>query len=276
MELKTDTLSKAVFLDRPDIHEFLFHPRKASGMQRDGRIEEIVIEVTDGAAIGCRLHLGAKEYPTLLFFHGNGEIAHDYDPVGPLYLSGGLNFVVADYRGYGISTGVPTITSMLSDAYATLDHVIDLLDHKGHTGPLWIMGRSLGSAPAIEVAVNRQDAVSGLIVESGFAGVKDLLERLGIWPQDLHMDDDMLFSNADSIMKFKGPVLVIHAENDHIIPLAHGKQLYESAPGPGKAMKIILGADHNNIFALAGMKYFEYIKQFVYELPESGNSGRRS
>lgn len=265
MDLKTNTLSKARILDRDDILEFLFHPRKSSGMQPDSRVEEIAIDVADGVAIGCRLHLGEKQNPTLLFFHGNGEIAHDYDPIGSIYLSCGLNFVVADYRGYGISTGVPTISSMLGDAYATLDHVSDLLAHKGYAGPLWIMGRSLGSAPAVEVAFNRQDMISGLIVESGFAGVKDLLERLGIWPQALHLDEAMLFSNADAIMKFDGPVLIIHAEQDHIIPLEHGKQLYESAPGPKKAMKIIHGADHNNIFALAGKQYFEYIKQFVYE-----------
>lgn len=270
MDLKTNTLSKARFLDRGNIGEFLFHPRKSSGIPPESRIEEIAIDVADGVAIGCRLHLGEKKNPTLLFFHGNGEIAHDYDDIGPLYLSCGLNFVVADYRGYGISTGVPTISSMLEDAYATLDHVSDLLAHKGHGGPLWIMGRSLGSAPAIEVAVNRQDRISGLIVESGFAGVKDLLERLGILPQALQSDEDMLFSNADAIRKFKGPVLVIHAEDDHIIPIEHGKQLYNTAPGPKKAMKIIHGADHNNIFALAGKKYFEYIKDFVYESPESG------
>ena len=263
MALKTETLSKAGLLDRADILRFLFHPRKAGRTIPSGRVEEITVDVADDAVIGCRLHLGGEENPTILFFHGNGEIAHDYDPIGPVYISYGLNFIVADYRGYGISTGRPSISSMLSDAYASLEQIAGLLKEKGHTGPLWIMGRSLGSAPAIEVAVNRQDIVSGLIIESGFAGVKELLERLGILPGDLDISKAMLFSNADSIMLYQGPVLVIHAEHDHIIPLDHGKQLFESAPGPKKSMKIIYGADHNNIFALAGMNYFEYIRNFI-------------
>lgn len=264
MNAKTDTLSKAAFLDRPDVLDFLFHPRKAYGEASDAHIQEVAIGTPDEAVIGCRLHLGAIENPNILFFHGNGEIAHDYDPVGPLYNAFDLNFIVADYRGYGISTGSPTISAMLSDAYATLDHIGPMLAGKGYTGPLWVMGRSLGSAPAIEIAANCQDRVSGLIVESGFADVKDLLARLGILPPDLADDDTLFFSNAHSIMKYNGPVLVIHAEHDHIIPLDHGKTLYHASAGPRKSMEVIDGANHNNIFAVAGMTYFEYIKNFIF------------
>jgi fermentation-respiration switch protein FrsA (DUF1100 family) len=75
----------------------------------------------------------------------------------------------------------------------------------------------------------------------------------------------MFFSNADNIKNFKSPVLIIHAENDHIIPLDHGKQLYESTPAVHKLLKIIKGADHNNIFQKAGLSYFEDIKDFIYK-----------
>jgi pimeloyl-ACP methyl ester carboxylesterase len=104
-----------------------------------------------------------------------------------------LNFIVADYRGYGISTGNPTVSSMLSDAYIIFDHICSILDDKGYTGPVWIMGRSLGSAPAIEIAANRQERVAGLIVESGFAGVEDLLRRLGIFSESLGIDPTCFF-----------------------------------------------------------------------------------
>ena len=264
MDMNVDTIAKAGVLDRRDILGYLFHPRRAPAMPENNRITEITVDVGDDAVIGCRLHLSATENPNILFFHGNGEIAHDYDAIAPAYLSHDLNIIVADYRGYGISTGSPSITAMLADAYRTFDHINAMLEEGGHTGPLWVMGRSLGSAPAMELAANRRDRVAGLIVESGFAGVRDLLERLGILPQDLAESETVFFSNADNIIRYSGPVLIIHAEHDHIIPLDHGKHLYESAPGPRKSMKIIEGADHNNIFALAGMRYFEYIKNFIY------------
>ncbi len=263
MGLKTDTIEKAAFLDRPDILGFLFHPRRPSGTMTDDRIEEVTVNTADGESIGCRLHLGEKDNPNILFFHGNGEIAHDYDPIGPVFLSFGLNFIIADYRGYGISTGKPGVSAMLKDAYTVFDQIFALLKEKGHKGPLWVMGRSLGSAPAIEIAANRHDSVAGLIVESGFAGINDLLARLGIMPQDLMIDETMLFSNADGIRHFNGPVMIIHAEHDHIIPLTHGELLFESAPSTRKTMKIIYDADHNNIFALAGMTYFQDIHAFI-------------
>ena len=270
MGSKTDTIEKAALLDRSDILGFLFHPRRPSGTMTDDRIEEITVSTTDNASIGCRLHLGGKDNPTILFFHGNGEIAHDYDPIGPVYLSFGLNFIVADYRGYGISTGKPGVSAMLRDAYAVFDKICTLLEQKGHRGPLWVMGRSLGSAPAIEIAANRDDSVAGLIVESGFAGINDLLARLGILPRDLMIDEAMLFSNADGIRHFNGPVMIIHAEHDHIIPLEHGRLLFESAPTPRKTMKTIGGADHNNIFALAGMSYFQDIHAFIAHHGDGG------
>lgn len=262
-DVKSDTIAKAGVLDRRDILGYLFHPRRAPAMPENNRITEVTVDVGDDAVIGCRLHMAAAENPNILFFHGNGEIAHDYDAIAPAYLSHDLNIIVADYRGYGISTGSPSITAMLSDAYRTFDHINAMLEDGGHIGPLWVMGRSLGSAPAIELAANRRDRVAGLIVESGFAGVRDLLARLGILPKDLEGSDVVFFSNADSIKHYPGPVLIIHAEHDHIIPLDHGRHLYESAPGPQKSMEIIEGADHNNIFALAGMRYFEYIRTFI-------------
>ncbi len=256
-------ISRATALDRPEILKILFHPRKAPIVSEGSRADEITVKTPDNAVIGCRLHLDAPENPVILFFHGNGEIAHDYDTIGPIYLSYGINFVVADYRGYGISTGFPTISNLFADAYIVLDHIRNVLDGKGHKGPLWIMGRSLGSAPAIELAAGKGGIIDGLIVESGFAEVKDLLERIGILPHDLTGEPDAFFSSADTIRHFNGPVLIIHAEHDHIIPVDHGRKLHDSVPGPVKKLEIIPGADHNNIFAMAGMSYFETIRNFV-------------
>lgn len=59
--------------------------------------------------------LQKKNAPTLLFFHGNGEIVEDYDDIAQIYLKLGINFLPVDYRGYGRSTGSPTVTAMMRD-----------------------------------------------------------------------------------------------------------------------------------------------------------------
>lgn len=80
----------------------------------------------------------------------------------------GVNFLVADYRGYGLSGGVPTVSAMLGDSHHILDYARIRLEANGYGGPLVVMGRSLGSAPALELAAHR-DGIDGLIIESGFA-----------------------------------------------------------------------------------------------------------
>ena len=64
------------------INSFLFHPRK-SFQEMDEK--DMLIEVAKDVKIGVRFHLIDKSFPTLLFFHGNGEIVTDYDDIGQIY-----------------------------------------------------------------------------------------------------------------------------------------------------------------------------------------------
>lgn len=259
-------------LDRPEILQILFHPRPAPAMGPSEAVEEIGVKTPDGETVGCRLHLADADAPHILYFHGNGEIAHDYDDIGPVYNAFGINFIVADYRGYGISTGTPTVSAMRGDAYAVFDEVVRRLRQQNRSGPLWLMGRSLGSAPAVELAAARPDQIRGLIIESGFAHTAQLLDRLGAPAGAMGITDDSVFSNARKITRYNGPTLVIHAENDQIIPLPHGKTLYQESPAAQKALEVIAGADHNTIFMVAGRRYFQIIKDFIDQAGKSAGA----
>ena len=46
-------------------------------------------------------------FPTILFFHGNAELSNEYDEIASYYNKYEINFIVADYRGYGLSSGSP-------------------------------------------------------------------------------------------------------------------------------------------------------------------------
>jgi putative phosphoesterase len=166
-------------LDRPDVLAAVFHPRPSF---RHGQAAEAVIPipVAPGVVIGSRFHITSTASPSILFFHGNGEIVSDYDDLGPLYNDIGINFIVADYRGYGDSTGRPTVSHMMTDCHAIFDFTTRKLAEDAITGPLFIMGRSLGSASALELAVTCPDRIGGLIIESGFAHIAPLLELLGV------------------------------------------------------------------------------------------------
>jgi pimeloyl-ACP methyl ester carboxylesterase len=186
---------------------------------------------------------------SIFFFHGNGEIATDYDEIGPLYNRIGVNFLAADFRGYGRSTGHPTVASMIRDCHTIFRFVTDWLAQNGFTGRLVLMGRSLGSASVIELAAAYPDRVSGLIVESGFAYAGPLLRLLGINLASIGFREETAFDHMNKIKQFHGPLLVIHAEFDHIIPFSDGQALFEASTSTDKTLLKIPAANHNDILA---------------------------
>jgi pimeloyl-ACP methyl ester carboxylesterase len=125
------------------------------------------------------------------------------------------------------------------------------------------MGRSLGSASALELAAGYNDEIDGLIIESGFAYALPLLQLLGIDTSSLNITEEKGFNNTGKIMKFKNPTLVIHAEYDHIIPYSDGKMLYDSCQSGRKRFLKIPGANHNDIFARGLNEYMKAVKQLA-------------
>jgi len=246
-------------LDRPEILLFLFHPRgEYRGVEKPPNAADVLIPVEDNVVIGGRFHVAQQGAPNLLFFHGNGEIVADYDEMGPIYNRMGINFLAVDYRGYGRSTGSPTITAMMRDCHGIFEFSVKWLKDKGCTGPLIAMGRSLGSASALELASHYKDRMSGLTIESGFAYAGPLLRLLGINPEAIGFKEEKGFRNLAKIKTWDKPALIIHAEFDQIIPFSEGQALYEACPSSDKTLLKIPFADHNDIFD-RGLK--EYLKE---------------
>jgi pimeloyl-ACP methyl ester carboxylesterase len=235
--------------DRPEVLRFLFHPRKAPGpVENGGRFEEIMVPVADDIRIGARFHMVQKTGPTILFFHGNGEIVADYDDIAPMFNRLNINFMAVDYRGYGCSEGSPTVTAMMSDCHRLFDFTERWKADNGFNGPAIVMGRSLGSASALELAATRGDRIDGLVIESGFAWAGPLLKLLGVRPERIGFEESDGFSNVEKIRSFTKPTRIIHAEFDHIIPFTDGQDLYEASAASDKALVKISGANHNDIF----------------------------
>jgi len=253
-------VSNSATLDAPTISRLLFHPRPewGNGKTPPGS-RDFLIPVTGGDVIGARFHGEVREGPNILFFHGNGEIAADYDDFAPVYTGLGINFFVADYRGYGHSTGHPTVSAMLGDALEIFSFFRDLLSGEKYTGPLVVMGRSLGSASALEIAAALQDRVDGLIIESGFARIVPLLRLIGVdvLPGQFTEREDRF--NLFRISTFEKPALIIHAEFDHIIPPADGEALFAACPSAEKSFLKIPGANHNDIFLRGFRAYMEAV-----------------
>ncbi len=256
------------FLDQPLINQRVFHPRKASEGTEDLENRTFLcFDVGEGIRICGFLHKTAdSEAPTILFFHGNGEIAEDYHDLAPEYVKRGINFCVVDYRGYGQSNGNPTLPNMIQDSHTIFSQFKDILQQQGIRGPIIIMGRSLGSASAIEIAGIYQEELSGLILESGFADTYELLQRLGIPRNFLPEDKEPDISPLPLMEKITIPTLIIHGENDFIIPVSNGYALYESLSSDKRDLVIVPNAGHNDLMYLGFDRYMKAIESFLHKL----------
>ena len=251
-------------LDRPDVRMLLFHPRRTVGhTNADRRFQEVRIPVAENIAIGARFHMAPMDGPTILFFHGNGEVVADYDDIGPLFNRLGINFMAVDYRGYGCSDGDPTVATMMADCHRILPFCEAWKVDNGFSGPMLVMGRSLGSASALELVAAYPDRIDGLIVESGFAWAAPLLRKLGVDPEVIGFEESSGFANVDKIRQFGKPTLVIHAEFDHIIPFTDGETLFDASPAEDKTLTMIPGANHNDIFMRGLDRYLDAVSRLA-------------
>lgn len=262
-------------LDQPEVLQVLFHSRKEDSLLPAGAIDHDII-VDEGIKVGGRFHLTSDTAaPNILFFHGNGEIVSDYDTIGPMYTEQRISFLAVDYRGYGRSGGEPTVSAMMHDAHIIFKDIKNWLKKNDRTGPLVIMGRSLGSVSALELAAAYTEDIAGLIIESGIAQTTPLLLCLGIDVQELGITEADGFKNMQKIARFAKPTYFLHAQHDQFIPVNIASTLHAQCPSGRKEFQMIPGADHNNIIDRTGKLYFEAIKGFINKIGQPQRRRRR-
>ena len=245
-------------LDRPDIAMNAFYPRRNRTPTPAGA-QDFALPVAEDISLSCRFFPVAQGQPTILFFYGNGETAADYDNIAPVYNQVGVNFFVADYRGYGQSGGLPTFGSMLADAHQVREEVANILAAGGYGGGLYVMGRSMGRHAAFELAVNSPDgAMRGVIIESG----RPILGNFcyGLEPAVVEALEAGYRAKVASISL---PALVIHGELDTLAPVEQAREMYDSFASSEKRILTIPGAGHNDLLYRGINEYFTAIREFV-------------
>jgi len=250
-------------LDRPEILRLVFYPRKSQPKPLASNARDHFIEVERGIRIGCRYYTKDRSCPSLLYFHGNGAIVDDYDERAHFFNDAGVNLFVASYRGYGSSDGTPTITSMIADSHLILDGFKKVVEDYGFRKNFFVMGRSLGSFSAIQIAYSHQDDLQGLIVCSGPSN--NFRQYVTPWfPTDHPLwRDDSIFLNKVKLQSVKKPTLIIHGEKDELFPVGEGRELYEYSSSKDKRLVIIPNVGHDNITTVGSEQYFEAIASFV-------------
>ena len=239
------------------VNRIAFHPAQnaQSPLPVEPRVDEVFFNSLDGIRLQAFM-LGSNSESVILFLHGNAGSVSSRIPHARKLADTGCNVLLLSYRGYGRSEGSASEGGIYQDARAALRY----LKRQGFTNQnIFILGRSIGSAAAVEVAGDEQYA--GVILISPLSNGKDMARHLGYGPFSWLLGSP--FDSTGKISQIETPFLFIHGDSDQIIPIELGKKLFDACQSPHKVFKHVEGAGHNNLISVAGQQYWDWILEFM-------------
>lgn len=246
-------------LDRGGASAQIFFPRPDPSTTPAGATDHEV-DVGNGVSIAARRYEVDAHGATIVYFHGNGEVLGDHDSIAPLYHSIGANLFVFEFRGYGRSTGSPTMEHLVADGAVCGRRALELLNTDGFDGPRLVMGRSLGANPALEVAA-RVSGYSALILESGAGNVGRFAKRLGLSPGAEF--DRLIAAHEAKLATITMPSLIIHGLVDDLVPVDNALATADLLTASGVTTELVEGAGHNDLLLVDPGRYIESIARLV-------------
>lgn len=197
--------------------------------------------------------------PALLYLHGaRWSLSNNLRRIGQLHRMG-FAVLAIDYRGFGRSDGaLPSEAQAYADAQAAWEH---LRGRESDPARRFLYGHSLGGAVAIELATRNHD-VAGVIVESSFTSIRDMVDALGYTSLSL---DGLITQRFDSLAKVpavSAPILFVHGTADRFVPPAMTERLYAAARDP-KRLLLIANGTHRNSTDVGYEKYLSAVRELV-------------
>ncbi len=191
----------------------------------------------------------------VLYLHGNGQnVSTWYMAAAELQANIPVNILLVDYRGYGKSTGFPSINGVNIDAHSMYQY---LVQRGFNPENISIYGRSIGGAIGLELA--GRERIKSIVVQSSFSSLKDIAKEVyPILPDFLIKNNS--WNSIETIKILKCPVLISHGDKDDMIPVHHAYKLYDAANEP-KKLVILNSADHNDLSSCFTSEYFNALKE---------------
>ena len=200
---------------------------------------EIRLRTPDGVELIAWHQPAMPNQPTLLYFHGNGGNLLDRAGRMAEYLKQGRGFLMLSYRGYGGSGGKPSEKANVADATLAYEF---LLEKGVPAADIILYGESLGSGVAVQLAAARP--VGGVILDAPYTSIADVGAR--VYP--LLPVHALLLDRYDTLARIdriNAPLLIVHGEEDNLIPVTMGETVFEKAKEP-KTMRPVAGAGHSD------------------------------
>jgi len=201
--------------------------------------ENIVLRAADGKNIHHFL-LKTQSNPkaTIFVFHGSGSKVSNWTKLLEPLLEDGYQLFLMEYRGFGNSEGDASHQTVVADAHRAFLYLIGREDVKNK--PLLILGQSYGGQLAINLAARHPDVVDVLVTEGAFTSFRNIAVYSTPWIGKPFTWT--FFRNPYNSVKFiqeaAMPKLIIHSQDDDVVPFFMGEELFDYAGGHKEFWKI--------------------------------------
>ena len=228
-------------------------------------LNETFFKTEDGVEINSWILKNDQPKATILYLGGNGFLMVKSRPLIELYSRLPVNVVFIDYRGYGKSSGEPSVRGVQLDAEAAYEIALEISEESN--SELIVHGHSMGSFLSAHIADTRQ--VSGYILESPVSEIDSWTKGLVPWllRPFIRFNIDEAISSQDNLSRVKRisePLLIIGGDSDEITPFSMAEDLYKKSVSTQKEIVRIAGGGHNDL--PVSINYFESINAFIGSL----------
>ena len=247
-----------------------FFPEKFPVIPDDVYRENVEIPIADDGFLRGWLLTGTYDSPRpfLIYFYGGAQTVMEAAiELHALVENLEVNVLAVDYRGYGFSDGTPTFAALSEDGPTIYDYLVSRTQPE--PAPVFVGGRSMGTVPALNVAVSRP--ISGVFLVSSFTDKEEVVshwEGLLPWYKRAFVrlrPDDAVQSwtqPVELVQTLDLPVLVIHGTEDKTFPLSMGRRMFEEAGAAPKHWCQVDGRGHEDLSITKGPA-LEAVQEFI-------------
>lgn len=212
------------------------------------RFEGVRIDTPDGETLDSWFLSREDAVATVIYFGGNGSLMVKSRPLIQAYSTVPVNLLLFDYRGYGLSTGEPSVKGIYEDARAVFQFATN--EAAATSDKIYVHGHSMGSFLSAMIADDYR--VDGYILESPVTNVDQWTKKMIPWALRLfirfNIDEDVRDqNNLDRVAIIEAPLLILSGTADDVTPVQMADELYEKSVSSSKNLVKINGGGHNNL-----------------------------
>jgi len=237
----------------------MYHPNENNyfGDKLEVNIEKVNIKTSDNINLLGWFHKkDLNKFKTIVYFHGNAGTLENRIHKLNQFKHMEVNFLIIAWRGFSGNEGKPSENGLYIDGLSAINWIID---QGVKEEDIILYGESLGTGIATELAQNKNFA--GVILETPFTSMINAAKEFYPYiPVNFLLKDR--YENYKKIKNINSPILILHGEQDKIVPFKMGKKMYQLANEP----KYFYFTKHDDHMMIYDDQLLSVLKDFIQGL----------